>query len=102
MKLIKWLIGQPYRLSREEVAEYIDNFLQNRGGDYDWDDFTSIPLDYDPYLEGIRLKCGAVRDEYPPPPGVAAYCNEQGMQVLREMLDELRAGPIDQCDTTQS
>jgi len=40
----------------EEVADIIEKFLDGSGGEWDWDDFTSITIK-DAYLDGIRCKC---------------------------------------------
>ena len=45
-----------------EVASYISNFLNDAGGEWDWDDFTSVPIT-DPALEAIRAE--AVMVELP-------------------------------------
>jgi hypothetical protein len=39
----------------EEVASYLRDFIEETGGDWDWDDFTSIPI-ADPRLDPIRKK----------------------------------------------
>jgi hypothetical protein len=46
-------------LSAADVVGYIEDFLGDRGGDWDWDDFTSIPIT-DPRLEGIRRQAELV------------------------------------------
>jgi len=43
-------------LTKEEVAKYIDDFLNHRGGSHDWDDFISIRLTKNPELESDSLK----------------------------------------------
>jgi hypothetical protein len=40
-------------LTPEDVERYLQEFLEGSGGDWDWDDFTSIPLT-DPELDRIR------------------------------------------------
>ena len=41
-----------------EVANIIEKFLDGTGGDWEWDDFTSLRIK-DPALEAIRIKCAA-------------------------------------------
>ena len=42
------------KLTPEQVADYIENFLDGKGGPWDWDDFISFAIN-DPYLDQIRL-----------------------------------------------
>jgi len=46
-------IGQSTERSAEEVAGYIRDFLEGSGGDWDWDDFTSVTIK-SPALDSIR------------------------------------------------
>lgn len=75
-------------LSKSEVIEYIENFLSAKGGDWDWDDFTSIPID-DPYLEKIRIICVNLPKSFPPL-GRRAYCSDEGFQYLKRLLNSLK------------
>jgi hypothetical protein len=52
-------IGKYVKRTPAEVAGFIRDFLESRGGEWDWDDFTSVPLD-DPELESIRREADAV------------------------------------------
>ncbi|HXG80748.1 MAG TPA: hypothetical protein VNJ05_03000 [Sphingomicrobium sp.] len=40
-------------LTPSEVESYLQDLLDGRGGDWDWDDFTSIRIT-DPMLDAIR------------------------------------------------
>src|SRR5215208_6305748 len=66
-------------LSASDVEEYLRNFLDGGGGDWDWDDFTSIPIT-DPTLEGIRQEAADV--ELPP--------DDEGLARLRSLLERVR------------
>ena len=46
-------------LTAQEVERYLTDFLQGVGGDWDWDDFTSIPI-ADPTLESVRAEAATV------------------------------------------
>ncbi|WP_374471554.1 hypothetical protein [Phenylobacterium sp.] len=39
----------------EEVVGFIEDFLEGTGGDWDWDEFESVPIT-DPTLEAIRIR----------------------------------------------
>lgn len=41
--------------SADEVAGFLRDFLHNSGGQWDWDEFESVPIT-DPELEQIRLR----------------------------------------------
>ena len=61
-------------VSREEVAQYIEDFLEGRADYRDWDEFTSLRI-RDPDLDRIRQSC---------------IGNETNPLVLRALLDEVR------------
>ncbi len=42
-------------LTADDVAGYLEEFVEGKGGPWDWDDFTSIPIT-DPQLEAIRIE----------------------------------------------
>ena len=75
-------------MTREEIANTIEGFVNGTGSQWDWDDFTSIRLK-DPELEAIREKCVSIRDEYPPS-DPHTYCNEAGLEVMRGIVADLR------------
>ena len=72
----------------EEVANTIEGFVKGTGNQWAWDGFVSIRLD-DPELEAIRQKCISIRDEFPPA-GPRGYCSEAGMEIMRQMVQDLR------------
>jgi hypothetical protein len=67
-------------LRAHDVESYLRDFLDGTGGDWDWDDFTSIPIT-DPTLEGIREEAALV-----PLP-----LDAKGEATLRGLLEEVRA-----------
>ena len=74
--LLAWIYGRRGVVrSKDQVAKYIDDFLQGRGDERDWDEFTSVRI-RDPYLDRIRQDC------------IDATSNQL---ALRALLEELRA-----------
>ena len=70
-----WLVGRGGVVrTREDVAQYIEDFVQGRGGERDWDEFTSVRIK-DPYLDRMRRQCLEA---------------ERNMAALRALLAELR------------
>jgi hypothetical protein len=67
-------------LTARDVETYLEDFLEGGGGDWDWDDFTSISIT-DPALEQIREEAAFV--ELP--------LTEGGKEKLRELLQRVRA-----------
>src|SRR4051812_21981368 len=47
-------------LTAEDVEGYLADFLNGRGGDWDWDDFTSVPIT-DASLDHIREVASSVQ-----------------------------------------
>ncbi len=68
------------QLSPAEVVDYLDAFLSDRGEPWDWDDFTSIPID-DAALNEIRLAAL----------GVDLPLTERGEAELRRLLAKATA-----------
>jgi len=66
-------------LTAQDVEAYLQDFLDGRGGEWDWDDFTSIPIT-DPELEDIRR--GALDVDLP--------LDDQGRTQLQSLLDRVR------------
>lgn len=66
-------------LTSADVASYLDDFLNERGGDWDWDDFTSIPIT-DPQLEEIRSEAA----------NVDLPVDDDGRATLEGLLERVR------------
>lgn len=75
-------------MTASDVARYFDDFLQDRGEPFDWDDFTCIKL-ADPALDDIREEAAFV-----PLPVDAS-----GRAKLMSLLNRVRT--LDKSDITQ-
>jgi hypothetical protein len=75
-------------LNRIEVMKAIEDFLNHQDGEWDWDDFISIPLD-DPELEAVRMECLHLPDKFPPALK-NEFCNKKGIERLAEIFQGLR------------
>jgi hypothetical protein len=76
-------------VTSEEVRNHILRFISgNDVKPWDWDDFTSVPIK-DKFLDAVRLLCLHVSDAYPPPPGTGYYCNDVGLELMREVAERL-------------
>ena len=76
------------KITREDVATTIENFVSGSGGPWDWDDFISFRI-ADEELETIRIECLRTQSEYPGGPN--QWCNEQGLEVLKHLAKQLRS-----------
>jgi hypothetical protein len=63
-------------MSAIEVATVLRRFIEKTGGEWDWDDFTSVPVT-DPALEAIRAEANRIR----------LPVNEDGTAKLRELYE---------------
>ena len=77
VKLISLPFERPHKRTVEEVARYLRCFLDDSGGEWDWDDFTSISI-ADPNLESIRQRAASV--ELP--------VSDEGRRTLLALLSE--------------
>jgi hypothetical protein len=74
--------------TKEEVANIIEDFLEGKGRDWDWDDFCTFPI-ADPELDRIRQRCVQLPEEFPPEhPG--SYSGPEGLRVLQLYVKQLR------------
>src|ERR1700722_230307 len=88
-------ISKHRTLTRVQVAQILEDFLEGRGNPYGWDGFTQgRPLE-DQELEGIRVRCAGLSGEFPSE-SRKAYCNEKGLQVIRNYIAQLRTSPGDE------
>jgi hypothetical protein len=74
--------------SRAEIADTIERFVDGICRQWEWDDFCSFPI-VDPQLDSIRARCVRLPQEYPPTEK-GHYCSEAGIQILRQIIFELR------------
>jgi hypothetical protein len=78
-----------YRLTRHEVVQILEDFIEgSKGSPFSWDGFTLGMSFEDDYLDGIRRRCANLSEEFPPTG--REYCNEQGIEVIRAYIRELR------------
>ena len=59
VKLVMMPFEKPFNRTPEEVVGYLKGFLEDSGGPWDWDDFTSNPI-ADPRLEDIKQRVAAL------------------------------------------
>jgi hypothetical protein len=77
--MIAGLLSRPVRRTREKVVRFLEDFLHGTGGDDDWDEFTSVPIE-DPELEGLRRRADAIR----------LPMDDAGRETLRALLEEAK------------
>jgi hypothetical protein len=75
--------------SRLEVANILERFLDGHGKPFAWDNFTLGMSFDDELLEGIRLRCAGLSEEFPPE-DPDCYCSEDGLNLIREYVQQLR------------
>jgi hypothetical protein len=57
--LVSTVFGLKRKQSAAEVARYLRNYIEGTGAEWDWDDFTSVPI-ADPQLDDIRRRASEV------------------------------------------
>ena len=70
------------------MADIIERFVDGICSRWDWDDFCTSPI-IDLQLDAIRLRCVGLPEEFPSSQK-GHYCSEAGIEVLREMVLQLR------------
>jgi hypothetical protein len=76
-------------LGRLEVAHILEDFLEGTARPWDWDDFISTGKVADERLKEIQRHVNLLSDQFPPEKS-GEYCNEQGRDVIRHYIAELR------------
>ena len=82
-------INSRSKITKEEVAKTIENFVNGDGGPWDWDDFISVQIANEE-LESIRIACLRTESEHPGGPN--QWCNEKGLEVLRNLAKQICSG----------
>lgn len=85
-------------MSKSEVAVFIEGFINHDDtrGPYDWDDFVSSPL-ADPELDRVRIICCELHDRYPPGEE-GGWCSEEGFEIMRNLVKELKQSNSDSAE----
>ena len=81
------------KLGNLEVAQILEDFVEGRGHPLAWDGFTQgrSRQDFeDERLEQIRRRCACLDQEFPPK-NPREFCSEQGRDVIRRYVEELRS-----------
>ena len=88
-KFLNWLSKKTNKLTKDEVADTIEHLINRIDKKYEWDDFVSVPI-ADPYLDKIRERCSRIEEEFPVPGKKGLFINNEGLEVLRSYVKELR------------
>lgn len=83
-----WLITHRVNRTPLEVADTIEAFLDGTLDWRRWDDFICLRIK-DDKLNEICMRCNDVSLDYPSGEG-ESYCNEQGRELMRSFVKELR------------
>jgi len=73
-----------------QVAETLENFITDRGGTWDWDDYTTGVTFKDEYLKQVQSRMSGLSNEFPPLEK-GHYCNPEGIKVIESYVVEIRA-----------
>ena len=73
-------------MTQTEVANEIEAFVEDRSGEWDWDEFISLRL-ADPELDAIRRLCASL-PKIDPPTAAGHYCGERGMAIMAKLVAE--------------
>jgi len=76
-------------LGRLDVAHILENFLEGTGGPLDCDAFISVGKVADEHLKQIQRHVNLLSEEFPPEKA-GQYGNDQGRDVIRRYIAELR------------
>ena len=89
--IIKWIRPDWGKIRRtpEEVAQTLEHLVDGKEGDWEWDDFISIPI-IDPRLDRYREMLLKLDKQFPH----MTSCSEpEPAAIVRTWIAELRAMP---------
>lgn len=78
-KIIILPFERPQEITTTQVVLYLYEFIEGFGGDYDWDEFTSVPI-ANQQLESIRVRANQVN----------LPVDEEGLAALHLLLTEAK------------
>jgi len=73
----------------KQIADTIDEFLDGKGGPYDWHDFVTHHSYKNPKLEDIRKECVEIGKKFPTD-DKKSWCSEQGKNELLRISERIR------------
>ena len=76
-------------MTAQEVAETLEAFIEDRGGQWDWDNYMSATFFADPFLREIQTRMIHLSEEFPTEKG-GGFCNSDGICVIRIYIKVLR------------
>jgi hypothetical protein len=72
-----------------DVAKTLEDFVNDTGGRWDWDVYTSaMSYEDDPYLQDVQRRMVYLDTEFPS--GGNGYCGAEGIEVIRAYVRDLR------------
>jgi hypothetical protein len=77
-------------MTKAEIANLIQSFLDDSCGEWEWDDFLHTKLN-DPKLEEIQKHCANLPLKFPPTER-EHYCGVEGLEILKKIVGDLRQG----------
>ncbi|MGI8654937.1 MAG: hypothetical protein ACR2LC_06935 [Pyrinomonadaceae bacterium] len=75
-------------MTKQEVADLIESFLNGTCGIWEWDDFISL-THKDPMIEAVSVRCASIPSEFPPLEK-GHYCGTGGEVKLKQIAQSLR------------
>jgi hypothetical protein len=86
------------RMTKEEVADVIERFINDESIDDEWDEFECVPIN-DPYLDGISEYIVGPHEKFPEE---GKYCSEEGVKEMKAIVEELRRNISETLNFSQS
>jgi hypothetical protein len=92
--VVAGLFSRPKPRSPEEVFGFINDFIEGSGGEWDWDEFESVPI-ADPQLDAIRRKAAQMGPPNADLEGLASLLSE--MRTIYPGVSKGRDSPVAAC-----
>ncbi len=80
-----------YRVDHAAVEQFLTLVLTGQASEWDWSVFTSIPIQHEPQLEAIRLRCVELEQEhYLGDTRRGFLLSPEGLACIKALLLELK------------
>lgn len=94
---LMWVKTPHYQVDRTQTIRLLEWMILGQASENDWRVFCDYPIRHSDRLEAVRLRCLEIEEtHYIGDTRAGHLLDREGLQQLRELLDELKQGADDE------